>query len=116
MRTQLSPLQRDVRQLAAARPEFPSRHLANAAKEREQEPMSQYVYDVPTAGTEQIRSRNLQLLHEALARAQMAERIREAEHQRLARRVQRAERLRRRAERAGLKARKAAALVVALGQ
>ncbi|PBC77922.1 hypothetical protein BX265_2680 [Streptomyces sp. TLI_235] len=58
-----------------------------------------------------IRNRNfdMHLLQESLARAHMQERIREAERQRLGARVARAVRLRRKAERASLRARRALA-------
>ncbi|MFD9129625.1 hypothetical protein [Kitasatospora sp. NPDC059571] len=59
----------------------------------------------------QIQNRTLEmnLLQESLARAHMQERLREAEHQRVGVRVARADRLRRKAERASLRARRALA-------
>ncbi|MFB7662897.1 hypothetical protein ACFC1R_02985 [Kitasatospora sp. NPDC056138] len=62
----------------------------------------------------QIQNRTLEmhLLQESLARAHMQERLQEAEHQRLVLRVARAAKLKRRAERASLRARKALAAAV----
>ncbi|MGE7436847.1 MULTISPECIES: hypothetical protein [Kitasatospora] len=60
----------------------------------------------------QNRTREMHLLQESLARAHMQERLQEAEHQRLAVRVARAAKLKRRAERASLRARKALAVAV----
>ncbi|WP_431036648.1 hypothetical protein ACQYWQ_21200 [Streptomyces sp. P6-2-1] len=62
-------------------------------------------------GTEN-RTREMQLIPEALARAHMDERMREAEHQRPATRLRNARRLQRHAERATLRARRALALAV----
>ncbi|GGO85754.1 hypothetical protein [Wenjunlia tyrosinilytica] len=62
----------------------------------------------------QNRSLEMQLMPEALARAQMEQRLREAESERKALRLLRARRLQRRAERASLRARRA--LAVALMQ
>ncbi|UGQ14388.1 hypothetical protein LO772_12835 [Yinghuangia sp. ASG 101] len=58
------------------------------------------------------RSRDMHLLHEALARAQMEERLREAELQRRAAHVRAARKMKRRAEVASLRARRALALAV----
>lgn len=58
------------------------------------------------------RSRDMHLLHEALARAQMEERLREAELQRRAAHVRVARKMKRRAEVASLRARRALALAV----
>lgn len=58
------------------------------------------------------RSRDMHLLHEALARAQMEERLREAELQRRAAHVRAAHKMKRRAEVASLRARRALALAV----
>ncbi|NYI06265.1 hypothetical protein [Allostreptomyces psammosilenae] len=55
---------------------------------------------------------DMQLLNEALARAQMEDRLREAEEQRRARRLVRARRLARKAEAASLRARRAMALSI----
>ncbi|MFJ4416072.1 hypothetical protein [Streptomyces sp. NPDC088925] len=63
------------------------------------------------AGTEN-RTREMQLIPEALARAHMNERLREAEHQRPSARLRNARRLQRHAERATLRARRALALAV----
>lgn len=62
----------------------------------------------------QIQNRTLEmhLLQESLARAHMQQRLQEAEEQRLGLRVLRADRLRRRAERASLRARKALAVAL----
>ncbi|WP_425528097.1 hypothetical protein [Yinghuangia seranimata] len=58
------------------------------------------------------RSRDMHLLHEALARAQMEERLREADLQRRAVHVRAAQKMKRRAEMASLRARRALALAV----
>jgi hypothetical protein len=55
--------------------------------------------------TKKIRSTKMNLMHEDLARAQMAERLGEAQSERLARRLVAARRMSRRAERAALQAR-----------
>nr|WP_253794686.1 hypothetical protein [Kitasatospora paracochleata] len=62
----------------------------------------------------QIQNRTLEmhLLQESLARAHMQERLQEAEEQRLGLRVMRAAKLKRKAERASLRARKALAVAV----
>lgn len=60
----------------------------------------------------QNRTREMQLIPEALARAHMHERLYEAESERRGRRLVRARRLQHRAERASLRARRALALVV----
>ncbi len=60
----------------------------------------------------QNRNLEMQLMPEALARAQMHERLREAEHERRSRRLLRARRLQRRAERVSLRARRALAMAV----
>jgi len=79
-----------------------------------QEPM-----DTPTASAADShltlildRSRDMHLLHEALARAQMEDRLREAELQRRAAHVRVARKMKRRAEVASLRARRALALAV----
>ena len=59
--------------------------------------------------TNRIRSTNMSLMHEDLARAHMAVRLEEAQEQRLGGRVARARRLSRRAEKAALRARLAIA-------
>ncbi|GAA0669751.1 hypothetical protein GCM10010193_22220 [Kitasatospora atroaurantiaca] len=60
----------------------------------------------------QNRTREMHLLHESLARAHMQERLQEAEHERMGVRVARAAKLKRRAERASLRARKALAVAL----
>ena len=60
----------------------------------------------------QNRNLEMQLMPEALARAQMQDRLREAEHERRSQRLLRARRLQRRAERASLRARRALAMAV----
>ncbi|TQF07389.1 MULTISPECIES: hypothetical protein [Kitasatospora] len=60
----------------------------------------------------QNRTLEMHLLQENLARAHMQERLHEAEDQRLALTAQRVARLRRKAERASLRARKALASAV----
>jgi hypothetical protein len=70
----------------------------------------------PASGAHHISRQNrnleMQLMPEAMARAQMRERLQEAEHERVALRVLRARRLQRRAERASLRARRALAMAV----
>ncbi|WKX72470.1 hypothetical protein [Streptomyces sp. XD-27] len=60
----------------------------------------------------QNRTREMQLIPEALARAHMRERLHEAESQRAAVRLAAARRMQRRAERASLRARRALAMAV----
>ncbi|MGA4839733.1 hypothetical protein [Streptomyces sp. G45] len=60
----------------------------------------------------QNRTREMQLIPEALARAHMHERLREAEQERPALRLIAARRMQRRAERASLRARRALAMAV----
>lgn len=60
----------------------------------------------------QNRTRDMQLLPESLARAQMQQRTREAESERRAHRVITAQRLQRKAERATRRARRALAMAV----
>jgi hypothetical protein len=79
------------------------------------EPAGSATEDVTTTGandSRQNRTREMQLIHEALARAHMDERMREAEHQRQALRMVAARRMQRRAERASLRARRALAMAV----
>ncbi|MCI3932933.1 MULTISPECIES: hypothetical protein [unclassified Streptomyces] len=68
----------------------------------------------PTGATRsrQNRTREMQLIPEAMARAHMHERLREAEQQRPAVRLIAARRMQRRAERASLRARRALAMAV----
>ncbi|GGV01529.1 hypothetical protein [Streptomyces spectabilis] len=63
-------------------------------------------------GSRQNRTREMQLIPEAMARAHMHERLREAEQQRPAARLIAARRMQRRAERASLRARRALAIAV----
>ncbi|MFG2527581.1 hypothetical protein [Streptomyces sp. NPDC048516] len=69
---------------------------------------------VNTDATESRQNRNLamQLIPEALARAHMHQRLREAESERRAHRLAAARRMQRRAERASLRARRALAMAV----
>ncbi|MEV6165332.1 hypothetical protein AB0L71_26080 [Streptomyces sp. NPDC052052] len=60
----------------------------------------------------QNRNREMQLIPEALARAHMHDRVREAEAQRHAVRLVAARRMQRRAERASMRARRALAMAV----
>ncbi|MEU6118510.1 hypothetical protein ABZ840_28675 [Streptomyces sp. NPDC047117] len=60
----------------------------------------------------QNRTREMQLIPEALARAHIHERLREAERDRRAHRLATARRMQRRAERASLRARRALAMAV----
>jgi hypothetical protein len=60
----------------------------------------------------QNRNSEMQLMPEALARAQMQQRLYEAEHEQRAIRLLSARRLQRRAERASLRARRALAMAV----
>ena len=60
----------------------------------------------------QNRTREMQLIPEALARAHMHERLHEADRERLAARLASARRMQRRAERASLRARRALAMAV----
>ncbi|GAA0926578.1 hypothetical protein [Streptomyces thermoalcalitolerans] len=79
------------------------------------EPAGSATEDVTTTGaidSRQNRTREMQLIPEALARAHMQERLREAERQRQAVRLAAARRMQRRAERASLRARRALAMAV----
>ncbi|KRV47208.1 hypothetical protein AQ490_10180 [Wenjunlia vitaminophila] len=67
---------------------------------------------VPIGAPNQNRSREMQLMPEALARVRMQERLAEAESQRRALRVVQARKLQRRAERASLRARRALAIAL----
>ncbi|MXM65241.1 hypothetical protein GR925_17760 [Streptomyces sp. HUCO-GS316] len=80
-----------------------------------QEPVGSALEDVTTSGaidSRQNRTREMQLIPEALARAHMRDRLREAEQERRAARLVAARRMQRRAERASLRARRALALAV----
>ncbi|GGX83339.1 hypothetical protein [Streptomyces anandii] len=79
------------------------------------EPAGSATEDVTTTGandSRQNRTREMQLIPEALARAHMHERLREAEEQRQAVRLLAARRMQRRAERASRRARRALAMAV----
>jgi hypothetical protein len=71
--------------------------------------------DLTTRGandSRQNRTREMQLIPEALARAHMHDRLQEAERERRAMRLVTARRMQRRAERASLRARRALAIAV----
>ncbi|MFR9799703.1 hypothetical protein ACL02U_27980 [Streptomyces sp. MS06] len=79
------------------------------------EPTGSVIEDVTTTGateSRQNRTREMQLLQEALARAHMHDRLQEAEQERRAVVLATARRMQRRAERASLRARRALALAV----
>ncbi|KUO11693.1 hypothetical protein [Streptomyces sp. DSM 15324] len=79
------------------------------------EPAGSATEDVTTTGaidSRQNRTREMQLIPEALARAHMHERLHEAERDRVAVRLAAARRMQRKAERASLRARRALALAV----
>ncbi|MBN0047923.1 hypothetical protein JS756_28185 [Streptomyces actuosus] len=76
---------------------------------------SSVIEDVTTTGatdSRQNRTREMQLIQEALARAHMHDRLHEAERERRALRLAAARRMQRRAERASLRARRALAMAV----
>ncbi|MFZ3568304.1 hypothetical protein ACOKM5_15245 [Streptomyces sp. BH097] len=79
------------------------------------EPEGSAIPDFSTAGaneSRQNRTRQMQLIPEALARAHMHEQLRAAESERRAVRLATARRMQRRAERASLRARRALAQAV----
>jgi hypothetical protein len=79
------------------------------------EPAGSATEDVTTTGandSRQNRTREMQLIPEALARAHMHERLQEAERERQAVRLVTARRMQRRAERASRLARRALAMAV----
>ncbi|MEV4448838.1 MULTISPECIES: hypothetical protein [Streptomyces] len=79
------------------------------------EPAGSAIPDFTTTGandSRQNRTREMQLIPEALARAHMHERLHEAERERLAVRLASARRMQRRAERASMRARRALAMAV----
>ncbi|MEU5308614.1 hypothetical protein AB0958_01585 [Streptomyces sp. NPDC006655] len=80
------------------------------------EPAGSATPDFTTAGaatgSRQNRTREMQLIPEALARAHMRERLQEAERERQAVRLATARRMQRRAERASRRARRALAIAV----
>ncbi|MFE2260502.1 hypothetical protein [Streptomyces griseosporeus] len=79
------------------------------------EPTGSMIEDVTTTGatdSRQNRTREMQLIQEALARAHMHDRLHDAERERRAVRLAAARRMQRRAERASLRARRALAMAV----
>ncbi|MFH9861847.1 hypothetical protein [Streptomyces sp. NPDC017202] len=79
------------------------------------EPAGSATQDVTTTGandSRQNRTREMQLIPEALARAHMRDRLHAAEQERRAMRLVTARRMQRRAERASLRARRALAIAV----
>ncbi|MGY0491923.1 hypothetical protein [Streptomyces sp. WG-D5] len=79
------------------------------------EPAGSAIPDFTTTGATdscQNRTRQMQLAPEALARAHMHEKLREAESERRALRLASARRMQRRAERASMRARRALAMAV----
>ncbi|GAA2243652.1 hypothetical protein GCM10010145_07910 [Streptomyces ruber] len=79
------------------------------------EPVGSANPDVTTTGahdSRQNRTREMQLIPEALARAHMQDRLRAAEQERTAVRLVAARRMQRRAERASMRARRALAMAV----
>ncbi|SMF53300.1 hypothetical protein [Streptomyces sp. Amel2xC10] len=79
------------------------------------EPEGSATEDVTTTGaidSRQNRTREMQLIPEALARAHMHDRLHEAERERRALRLATARRMQRRAERASMRARRALAMAV----
>ncbi|MER7753561.1 hypothetical protein [Kitasatospora sp. NPDC097643] len=112
-----SSLRRSVRIAAAKTDAARTVHFPSTHHEQDHH-MTAAAID-PTVRAEQTTERQIQnrtlemqLLHESLARAHMQERLHEAEHQRLVTRIVRARRLRQRAERASLRARKALAVAL----
>ncbi|MEU3978529.1 hypothetical protein AB0F77_00245 [Streptomyces sp. NPDC026672] len=71
-----------------------------------------YVTTSGATDSRQNRTREMQLIPEALARAHMHDRLHEAERERRAVRLATARRMQRRAERASLRARRALAMAV----
>ncbi|MFJ2606017.1 hypothetical protein ACIQOU_16110 [Streptomyces sp. NPDC091279] len=79
------------------------------------EPTGSAIEDFPTTGAtgeRQNRTREMQLIPEALARAHMHDRMQEAQQERRAASLVAARRMQRRAERASMRARRALALAV----
>ncbi|WP_393078472.1 hypothetical protein [Streptomyces sp. LN704] len=79
------------------------------------EPTGSVIPDFTTTGandSRENRTREMQLIPEALARAHMHERLQEAERERRAVRLVTARRMQRRAERASMRARRALAMAV----
>lgn len=80
-----------------------------------QEPVRSATEDLTTNGandSRQKRTREMQLIPEALARAQMRDRLHEAQQERRAARLVTARRMQRRAERASQRARRALAMAI----
>ncbi|WP_330332502.1 hypothetical protein OHS33_24175 [Streptomyces sp. NBC_00536] len=80
-----------------------------------EQPSGSAIEDFVTTGantSRQNRTREMQLIPEALARAHMADRMREVDSERRALRVVAARRMQRRAERGALRARRALAMAV----
>lgn len=109
---------RDSVRLAAAKADV-ARSIPFPATHHEQDHEMTAAAIDPTVRAEQTaelqiqnRTLEMQLLHEALARAHMQDRLQEAEHERMVTRVVRARRLKLRAERASLRARKALAVAL----
>ncbi|AUY49920.1 hypothetical protein [Streptomyces sp. CB01881] len=112
-----SALRRSVRTAAARADAARTVHFPSSHHEQDHH-MTAAAID-PTVRAEQThelqiqnRTLEMQLLHESLARAHMQERLQEAEHERLVSRVARAQRLKQKAERASLRARKAIAVAL----
>ncbi|MED7950044.1 MULTISPECIES: hypothetical protein [unclassified Streptomyces] len=112
-----SALRRSVR-IAAAKADTARVHPFPTTHHEQDHHMTAAAVD-PTVRAEQTTERQIQnrtlemqLLHESLARAHMQERLQEAEHQRLVVRVARAHRLKQKAERASMRARKALAVAL----
>lgn len=79
------------------------------------EPAGSAIPEFTTTGandSRQNRTREMQLIPEALARAHMHERLQDAERERRALRLATARRMQRRAERASMRARRALAMAV----
>jgi hypothetical protein len=84
---------------------------------KNQAPMTLSVSELPARASDafashQNRNLEMQLMPEALARAHMQQRLKEAEHERRSAHVVAARRLQRRAERASMRARRALAMAV----
>ncbi|MFJ9247940.1 hypothetical protein [Streptomyces sp. NPDC101776] len=97
------PLTHDPKKQAPMKPSTPS------------EPAGSTIPDFTTPGateSRQNRTREMQLIPEAMARAHMHERLREAERDRQALRLLAARRMQRKAERASLRARRALAMAL----
>ena len=89
-----------------------ARNLRRTTFVRLEPAMNPHLVDPAAHLPKNERSRDLYLIHEALARAQMEERMREAERERRAHHMRVAMRMRRRAESASLRARRALAIAV----